>query len=349
MQPKTRSSSFVSKARGTAGLSLVELMVAITIGLLVLLAMTALLSQQNRAREELGKSAAQNENGRYALSLLQKELQHAGYYGQFDGTGPAPAALPDPCATGAVAIDEAMGFPVQGYDSPGAVPAPLSACLVDANHVPGTDILVVRRLSTADPLQIPADDLVAARMYAQTTPFERIVDVGADESVFTLRQKNPAVFAEIRPVVTHIYFISPCDVFAAPATSCTAAADGGSPIPTLKRLELGLNAAGARAFVLTPLVQGIEDLQFDYGVDTDGAGAPATPFITAPTLAQWPDVMAIGVTLRARNTEPTQGYTDTKTYDMGVTAAAAGPFNDRFKRHVYSTIVRLNNPSGRRE
>jgi len=331
-----------------AGLSLVELMVAITIGLLVLLAMTALLSQQNRAREELGKSAAQNENGRYALSLLQKELQHAGYYGQFDGTGPAPGALPDPCATGAVAIGEAMGFPVQGYDSPGAVPAPLSACLADANHVDGTDILVVRRVSTADPLSIELDDLEDARLYAQTMPFDPIVDRGPDETVFTLRQKDPTVFAEVRPVVTHIYFVSPCDVFAAPATTCTAAADGGTPIPTLKRLELGVDGA-APAFVITPLVQGIEDLQIDYGVDTDGAGAPATPFITAPTLAQWPNVMAIGVTLRARNIEPTQGHTDTKTYDMGVTAAAAGPFDDRFKRHVYSTIVRLNNPSGRRE
>ena len=47
----------------------------------------------------------------------------------------------------------------------------------------------------------------------------------------------------------------------------------------------------------------------------------------------------------------TQGYTDTKTYTLGLTAAGApnvvGPFNDSFKRHAYSTVARLNNPASR--
>jgi type IV pilus assembly protein PilW len=335
--------------RHTLGLSLVELMVAITIGLLLLLAMTALLSQQNQARDELGKSAAQNENGRYALMLLKNELQHAGYFGQFDGTGPLPAALPNPCAVTAAAIEAAMGLPVQAYDSLGAIPAPLSTCLDDANHLAGTDILVVRRLHTGAPSVNPAALALEQpnRLFAQTTPLERIVDVGANDTSFTLVQKDLATPAEIRPVVVHIYFISPCDVFAAGQAVCTAAADGGTPIPTLKRLELGVSGGGP-AFLMTPLVQGIEDLQFDYGIDVDGNGSPSTPFVTAPALAQLPDVVAIKINLLARSTAPTRGYTDTKIYNMGVTGDLDA-FNDEFKRHVYSTTVRLNNPSGRRE
>ena len=54
------------------------------------------------------------------------------------------------------------------------------------------------------------------------------------------------------------------------------------------------------------------------------------------------------VTLLARNTRPTRGFDDTRTYDMG-TAGSVGPFNDEFKRHVYKATVRLINPSGRRE
>jgi type IV pilus assembly protein PilW len=328
------------------GLSLVELMVAITIGLLLLLAMTTLLSQQNRARDELGKSAAQNENGRYALMLLKSELQHAGYYGQFDGSGPPPAVLPDPCAVAAADIEEAMGLPVQAYDSVVAVPAPLSDCLDDANHLAGTDILVVRRLHTGDP-SIDPGALAAAQLFAQTTPLERVVDLGANDASFTLLQKDMATPAEIRPVVVHIYFVSPCDVFEDGEAVCTAAADGGEPIPTLKRLELGVSGA-APSFLMTPLVQGIEDLQFDYGIDVDGNGSPSAPFVTAPTLAQLPDVVAIKINLLARSTAPTRGYTDTKIYNMGV-AGDLVAFNDEFKRHVYSTTVRLNNPSGRRE
>ena len=239
-----------------------------------------------------------------------------------------------------------MGLPVQGYDSVAVVPAPLSGCLDDANHVPLTDILVVRRLSTDAPL-VNLGGLSAGRLYAQTTPFERVVAVGDDPTPFTLTQKNLVTPAEIRPVVTHIYFVSPCDEFADGEDFCTADADGGTPIPTLKRLELGV-VGGAPAFVLTPLVQGIEDLQFDFGLDVDGNGSPSTPFVTAPDLVDLPDVMAITVHLLARSTAPTRGYTDTKIYNMGV-AGDLDAFDDEFKRHVYSTTVRLNNPSGRRE
>lgn len=48
-----------------------------------------------------------------------------------------------------------------------------------------------------------------------------------------------------------------------------------------------------------------------------------------------------------RSTRPTAGYTDTKTYRLG--GQPIGPFNDQFKRHVFSTSVRFHNVSGRRE
>jgi type IV pilus assembly protein PilW len=34
---------------------------------------------------------------------------------------------------------------------------------------------------------------------------------------------------------------------------------------------------------------------------------------------------------------------------MGLAVPVAGPFNDRIKRHVYSTVARLYNSSGQRE
>ena len=49
----------------------------------------------------------------------------------------------------------------------------------------------------------------------------------------------------------------------------------------------------------------------------------------------------------ARSREASPNYTDTKTYTLG-TAGAIAPFNDHFKRHVFTTTVRLNNIAGRR-
>ena len=56
---------------------------------------------------------------------------------------------------------------------------------------------------------------------------------------------------------------------------------------------------------------------------------------------------AIRIYVLARSREPTPGYTDTKTYSVG-RADNAPAFNDGFKRHVYSTTVRLPNVAGRR-
>ncbi|HEX8782622.1 MAG TPA: PilW family protein, partial [Steroidobacteraceae bacterium] len=57
------------------------------------------------------------------------------------------------------------------------------------------------------------------------------------------------------------------------------------------------------------------------------------------------------INLLARNQTPSQGYTDTKSYTLGLTAAGGanvfGPFNDGYKRHTYSTVARLNNTAGR--
>ena len=189
MHAQARESQPTSSSSPAAGFSLVELMVAVTIGLLILLAMSTLLSQQSRSRDELDKSAGQIENGRYALVLLQNDLQHAGFYGVFGGTIAAPAALPNPCATTNAAIDESLGMPVQGYNAAATIPAPLSGCLADANHVPGTDVLVIRRVQANDTL--PAiGSLASGRVYVQTTPIAVVGRGGTSPSPFTLLKKD---------------------------------------------------------------------------------------------------------------------------------------------------------------
>ncbi|GAC1409607.1 MAG: PilW family protein [Burkholderiaceae bacterium] len=347
-----RSTTLYSLHLRQAGLTLVELMIAMAIGLFLVAGIATLIAQQSLTRAELDKSARQIENGRYALTLLQDDIQHAGFYGQYPGPFPAPTTLPDPCDATVSAVDAALAFPLQGYDSPSVVPSPLSTCLADANHVPGTDILVVRRLEADDTLPT-ISTLVAGQIYVQTTPSAKITGIGLDPtpsapSLYTLKQKDAVTAAEMRRYVERIYFLSPCSIYAPGSMTCTAAADGGRPIPTLKRLELTV-VAGAAAFTTASLVEGIQNLQFDYGVDNSGVG-DGTPsaFVTSPGLSDWPNVMAVQVNLLARNGESSGGYLDSKTYNMGV-SGPVGPFSDAFKRHAYSTNVRVINLGSRRE
>jgi prepilin-type N-terminal cleavage/methylation domain-containing protein len=73
--------------------------------------------------------------------------------------------------------------------------------------------------------------------------------------------------------------------------------------------------------------------------------------------AQLANAVAAKLYVLVRNAEPTVGYTDTKTYCLasipagGACPAASlvGPLNDHYKRHLFSTTVRLSTIAGRRE
>ena len=237
------------------------------------------------------------------------------------------------------------------------------------NRKPGTAILVVRRVATAT---VTAAAAVANTTYLQvstcdfdptTTPFV------LGRTGFTLGQKTCAAAAAgtalLRRYIVRIYYISTCNVPAS-GTTCTAAADGGTSIPTLKMVEF---ADGAQTVV--PLVEGIEDIQFDYGIDSTGDGAPDSYKVpttvggTTLTDTEWKNVVTVRVNLLARNTEPTTGYVDAKTYTLGgvgtVEQCATNPFSGAantaaevaacraYPRHVYSELSRAQNISGRRE
>jgi type IV pilus assembly protein PilW len=351
------------------GLSLIELMIAIAIGLGLLAGLTTVFVNSSRSQAELTRASQQIENGRFATQLLQDDIWHAGFYGRHVAyVTAAPAALPEPCSTNVdtgtpvpTPMQNALAFAVQGYNDVGAVPAALTTCLDAANLLLGTDILVVRRAESRAVL--PAS-LNAATFYLQSVaeaydpvslqPMRPIIARGSPSTAFTQKSSTTGEDGEIRRYRVHVYFISPCSVPAGGGTNCTGSADdGGRPIPTLKRLELAADGT----FQIVPLVEGIENLQIDYGIDTVLGGLPANApyagdgmpdtFTATPTAAQFSQLVALRVFLLARATEPSASYVDAKTYDLGLfgTLAPGGPY----KRHVFTTLVRVQNVAGWRE
>jgi len=338
-----------------AGLSLLELMIAITIGLFLLVGLVSVFATSNQTYMDLSRAAQQIENGRFAVQVLSDDVAHAGFYGRYSQPGTIPGLLPDPCVNNNVlSLQAAMALPLQGYDAPAA--SPIAACLPAANHVAGTDILVIRRadstMSAGDATSIPAAALTAGNIYLQGNADPDgapliAVATGAqagDQAAFPLKNKDVTFFSPIRKYHVHIYFVAPCSVPAGGGAVCTGANDdNGRPIPTLKRIELTSNGVMS----VIPLVEGIENFQVDYGIDTDKDGVPDGAYITAPTVANWADVVAVRINVLARNLEPTNGYTDAKTYDMG--AGGTSTPGGAYKRHVYNAVIRIVNPASRRE
>ena len=84
----------------TRGFSLVELMIAITIGFVILLGLSVVFYTSTVSRKEIDRSARQIENGRYAMQVLSDDLKLAGYVAEFNpNVLPLPGAKPNPCLT----------------------------------------------------------------------------------------------------------------------------------------------------------------------------------------------------------------------------------------------------------
>ena len=342
------------------GLSLVELMISITIGLLILSALATLFVNQSRTRTELDKSNRLIDNGRYAMEVLSENLQLAGFYGEGELTV-APTIL-DPCTSNLSTpnlgeLRNAVGLHVLGYDAAnvsatlGSPPCGLAA----ANLKAGSDILVLRR---ADTTAVAAAAAINGRHYIQlsscnntTEPASFVIDTATAN--YNLHKYDCVAVADVRRLVVQTYYISPDNT-------------SGDGIPTLKVREL--DPAGTGVFITTPLVEGIEYLQVEYGIDgdnnadgvmddingdsvvnvSDKDGAADSYVTTCVDATCWSNVVSVKLNIIARNTETTAGYTNNSTYTLGQ-AGTFGPFNDHYKRRVYTQIIRLINPSSRRE
>jgi type IV pilus assembly protein PilW len=218
-------------------------------------------------------------------------------------------------------------------------------------------VLVVRRADTtiaaaaptADQFNIQVSGCAGDQVAGISIPY--VLDLDTNAPAFNLHANttpgclpiSSAPAAKITPFYTRIYFVSTCS-----GTDCSAA--GADNVPTLKRIDVTRTGTP-----ITPIVDGIENLQFDYGIDTTvpGDGTPDVytngtghAAITPSSLAEWQNVMALRMYLLARNIDTTWSYPDGKTYALGPVSVTPG---GAFRRHAYNELVRLNNPSGRRE
>lgn len=385
----------IAKLGYERGLSLIELMVAIAIGLLISAGLMTLMASTSASRGELQKLNMQIENGRYAFEVLADDIRHAGYYGMYRPERTASATPLDACTTDVSALYDSLGLAVQGISDYGAtatstIRTNLYSCLPASAIKSGTDVLVIRRVSTEsyaiDASGVSSPSLSTDFPYLQTgivpdSADPTLTTLGAKMGVatsttvslstFSAKQKdagtgssasNSATYttpAPLRQFLVHIYFISPC-------SNAVLDCSSGDSIPSLKRLSLGAGPAFPDT-VPEVIAAGIENMQLDYGVNTGSAvsgktyydGTPdtfvqcnATSSSTYEANCNWQDIVAVRVNLLARNNDPSASYTDTRTYVLGLkypSSSPLGPLNDRYKRHVYSGLVRVNNVAMSRE
>jgi type IV pilus assembly protein PilW len=92
-----------------------------------------------------------------------------------------------------------------------------------------------------------------------------------------------------------------------------------------------------------PLLDGVQDMQVQYGVDTDSDGI-ANMYGTATDVTsagEWTRVVSVRIALLLNTVGGITNDPDTSIYNL--LGTTVGPFNDRLRRHVFTTTVALRN------
>lgn len=337
-----------------AGFSLIEMMVAVTVGLMIIAALTSVIVSSSAASRANDRTSELQSNGRYAMDILKRDIQSAGYYG-LSGRGvnqPTGLNLPGDCFAGfANNINQRVWGSNDGVN-------PFAAnCIPNANYA-GSDILVLRYASLeaypSAPGVAPAVDPAGVTGFANTGA-NTLYFRSAFESSRLFQANNLPTFnnapQQDHIVQVHVYYISPNTV--------TAPADG---IPSLHRMVL--NSTGTMVDEL--VASGIENLQVQYGV-VDALGntqnldaqnvnpgvVPATDAVTNPLDAtgaavlpnNWGNVNAVHIWLLSRNTgaDRGDGYVNNTVYAMGDQNIVANAATARFRRQLFTTTIQLRN------
>ena len=243
----------------------------------------------------------------------------------------------DPCETepsGFAAEPLALPAPVQGLEAGQTV-----ACL--ASRQPDTDALLVRRLDidALDPATLGGGN---AHTHLQVSFCDTDAPPGLvaarDPAELTLRNRACTAPNRVRAYVSRIYFVA----------SCSRCGPGGDQTPTLKRLDLV-----GRSHVETAIVQGVETLRVEYGFDADGDGAAddwRTSTAESGPQSLWENVVALRLHAIVRSPEPVSGgrAAAAQSFQLGGIGALQTPA-DGYVRRLYTTTVRLENPSAARE
>ncbi len=335
------------------GLSLVELMVGITLGLMLMVGLGYLYAGGRQTFRVQDNLARVQENGRYAIEAIGRDLRAVGYM----GCGSLELLMPQALATGAPAFSAATA--VRGAESAWDT----SCGTAPAGQLANTDSICIHKTDSSG-------EFLSTAMSSPTSD----VAIAGNSDAFK---------------AADVFLIADCtraDMFRASSdgttsvghgdAGCTDASPSASYNPCNNTSALGKaygtdamvmpfasaayflrnNPAGNPALYRRPwnggnwgnveeVVENVEDMQIVYGEDTDNDNN-VDQYRTATNVANWAQVLAVRVSLLLRSPDngvanQAQTYVwDTDNDGVLNNSVTAG---DRRLHYVYTSTIGLRN------
>ncbi|MCP1676630.1 type IV pilus assembly protein PilW [Natronocella acetinitrilica] len=334
-----------------AGLSIVEIMVALLISSILLLGVVTIFSSTRQTYDVQQSLSRIQENGRFAQYFLQSEIRMAGFQGCSRFVSTAVKADPPP-----EDFFDGIDRPIFGEISTGG------------DAVEGTEVIYIRRAG-ATGIRLTGN-MSGDNANIQVT--DNRADFKAGDYLFIADCSNADLFratnvsnetqGSTRLTIAHSSSMNTPLPGKSNANSLSKAYGedaevmrfesirlfirdtgrvdrDGEPILALARERL-VGSGSSPQVVVEDLVEGIETMRAQYGVDTNGNGR-INAFRTADQLngADWEDVVTVRVAMVMRS-ERDRVVPESQTFRFN--GAEVTP-NDRRLRQVFDTTVTVRN------
>jgi type IV pilus assembly protein PilW len=271
------------RASAQLGVTLVELLVALTVSLVLVLAAAALFTSTSGSQRSLDELSTANESGAFALRSLGRDLSNAGFYPTVRGE---TSDLNVPSRYTNVTTQAAYDTGIFGCEGAAFNPA-TGTCGAAVANAP--DALVIGYFT---------NDAFG------TSVGQRADCEGNDSAAAAANAARVGVLPAGLPPLRPLFVANRYQLTAAQTTTLNSRSS--------TTRSLACDGNGTTDGVFTPLVSGIDDLQLSYGVFGDDTRVPTRYYtatevnglgsvtISGRNMAAWERVAAVRVCVIAR-------------------------------------------------
>ncbi len=298
------------------GLSLIELMISLVIGLLITAAVGAVFLSGGKNYRENDRFARMQENGRFAVDMIASDLIMASFWGTLTTYPSIVNSIAPNTSCNITHAPQKSLVVINNQDATAA--AAQAYCIDSSTYQIGTGIVALKYTNS-----ITAGTQSVGKAYLRSNP--------SGGSLFIYDGTLPGPTETDWEYVARVYYIR----------NTPDPSNASRTIPVLARKYL----VGANMNNDETLLDGIEDMQIEVGLNSPTASSEADIipafYAAAPTAAQLPYAVTARIYILVRSLEP-DSLPINKTYRLGSKPVAK---SDNYRRKVFTTTVVLRNPN----
>jgi type IV pilus assembly protein PilW len=337
----------MSRARALqAGVTLLELMVAVVIGAVLIFGATQVYVDSRNTYTINETLARLQENARFAISVMEPDIRLANYWGlvvgadSITGNGASVSGDGQANVTCGALFYSKLSTNIEAYNDSYS----LTCAPAIGSAMPNADSFVIRRVSSGQSVNSTNMPATGPLRICSTRGGGQITTDSTSGLCTGAGGANPT--AEIHDLIVNAYYIDRDSV-------------NQTGLPSLRQRALWYDLANTTPnFQDQEITRGIEDMQIQYGVDTTGGfgtnAGSATEYLDAGTALTnaltTSQIVSVRIWLLVRADSPEVGFTDQRTYSYGdrVATSTTGDLtnvSDRFKPYQPSAAGDPTNPN----